>query len=86
MTEIELQELLGYLLKHHNESDGFVEFKTNIWNKTGEYISALSNEACLKKCEFGFLVFGISDNKEIVGTEVDFKSLKHPGNQPFEMY
>lgn len=37
-------------------------------NKIGQYFSAISNEANLKRQQFGWLIFGVSERKEIVGT------------------
>ncbi|MGH4118076.1 ATP-binding protein [Clostridium sp.] len=34
----------------------------------GQYFSALSNEANLKDKRYAWLVFGIKDNREVVGT------------------
>ena len=40
-------------------------------NKIGQYFSAISNEANLKRQQFGWLIFGVSENKSksIVGTQ-----------------
>ncbi|MEZ5069574.1 MAG: putative DNA binding domain-containing protein [Bacteroidales bacterium] len=47
----------------------WIEFKTNNSQDIGEYISALSNSACIHDENFGYLVFGIADQShEIVGT------------------
>jgi ATP-dependent DNA helicase RecG len=62
MTETELQKLLTELLEE-GESE-FVEFKKNHYrdfDELGQYFSALSNGACLRNKDFGFLVFGIED-------------------------
>ncbi|MEA1937032.1 MAG: ATP-binding protein [Patescibacteria group bacterium] len=47
----------------------------------GKYFSALSNEANLKNKKSAWLIFGVKDNKDIVGTtyrknRVDLDSLK----------
>lgn len=94
MTEIELQDLLTKLLEINNEFEGFVEFKTNNDEGLGEYISGLSNDACLKNKEFGFLIFGVNDNKEIVGTKLNLHKLNkivsrksgEAKNQNLELY
>ena len=77
MNEKELKKLLEELLKK-DESDSYIEFKTDIeLSLVGEYISALSNSACLKHRDFGYLVFGIEDkSKKIVGTKFDIKNAK----------
>ena len=73
----DLKKLLEELLKK-DESDSYIEFKTDIEpSLVGEYISALSNSACLKHRDFGYLVFGIEDkSKKIVGTKFDIKNAK----------
>ena len=73
----DLEELLEELLKK-DESDSYIEFKTNLEpHLVGEYISALSNSACLKTRDFGYLIFGIEDkSKKIVGTKFDIKNAK----------
>ena len=73
----DLKKLLEELLKK-DESDSYIEFKTDIeLSLVGEYISALSNSACLKHRDFGYLVFGIEDkSKKIVGTKFDIKNAK----------
>ena len=37
-------------------------------DKTGEYVSALSNEANLRGLTSGWLVFGVSNSRQVVGT------------------
>ena len=51
------------------------------FRKIGKYFSALSNEANLKNKKSAWLIFGIKNNKDIVGTKfrknrVDLDSLK----------
>ncbi len=75
MTEIELQKLLEELLKR-GECE-FIEFKKNDYSveEMGKYFSALSNGACLKNEDFGFLVFGVDDKTcKVVGTVRNFKN------------
>lgn len=70
MTENELHKIIERLLKLPKECE-WVEFKLNHQQpiNIGEYISALSNGACLQNEAFGYLVFGINDkNLELVGT------------------
>lgn len=72
MTEIELQNKLQELLKLPKETE-WVEFKevkngTFSQDKIGQYNSALSNEANLREKDFGWLVFGVDNAKNIVGT------------------
>ena len=48
----------------------FKEARSNYsFNDIGKYFSALSNEANLRGLQEAWLVFGISDDKQIVGTE-----------------
>lgn len=68
MTEAELHKLLSDLRSLPNETE-WLEFKTNNDQEIGEYISALSNAACIHDEEFGYLVFGIDDKTHrVVGT------------------
>jgi len=70
MTESELHKLIERLLKLPKECE-WAEFKLNYQSPDdiGEYISALSNGACLQNELFGYLVFGIDDKSlKLVGT------------------
>ncbi len=84
MTEYKLQQLLKELLAERiaaKETGGeaeaeFIEFKKNDYSKEeiGKYFSALSNGACLKNKDFGFLIYGIDDQTlKILGTKKNFK-------------
>ena len=77
MNENELKELLEELLKK-DESDSYIEFKADLEPcLVGEYISALSNSACLRHTDFGYLVLGIEDKtKKIIGTKFNIKTAK----------
>ncbi len=70
LTRDELTELLDRLLAGW-ESE-VVEFKEATRqfsaDKTGEYVSALSNEANLRGLASGWLVFGVSNSRQVVGT------------------
>jgi ATP-dependent DNA helicase RecG len=74
MTLARLQKKLDELLMLPAETE-WVEFKeaktTFDFEKMGEYFSALSNEANLKKQECGWLIFGVTDKppRQIVGTK-----------------
>ena len=66
--------------------DEVVEFKTaeNQYDrdKLGRYFSALSNEANLRNRDFAWLLLGISNNKEVIGTsflssDTAIQGLKH---------
>lgn len=67
----------------------WVEFKkgtatTN--ERLGMYISGLSNSACVKNQDFGYLIFGIDDvTHEVIGTNFNFKTAKE-GNQELELW
>jgi ATP-dependent DNA helicase RecG len=75
MTETELKQLLKTLIKQ--EESEFLEFKTNDKSDFGKYVSALSNGACLRNEDFGYLVFGINDkSKKIEGTSVKRSDLE----------
>lgn len=79
--DIELK-LKGLLSNHENEIVEFKEAKnTYDFNKLGKYFSALSNEANLFKKDAAWLVFGVSDKKQIVGSSfrtnpLDLQSLQ----------
>lgn len=77
-------DLLTQLLKLPAETE-VVEFKevknTYDFTKLGKYFSALSNEANLRGMDAAWLVFGIDDKKQVVGTQFrprrpDLDSLK----------
>lgn len=59
----ELIERWEFEIVEFKEAKG--QFDTN---KIGQYFSAISNEANLKRQQFGWLIFGVSERKEIVGT------------------
>lgn len=68
MTNDELKILLSELRSFPNETE-WLEFKVNNAQEIGEYISALSNAACIHDKEYGYIVFGIDDKTHrIVGT------------------
>ena len=70
MTNEELTEVLSRLLAGWENE--VVEFKETARqfsvDKTGEYVSALSNEANLRGVSAGWLVFGVSNDRHITGT------------------
>ena len=88
MTNPELIELIDELRALPKENE-WVEFKkgtatTN--DKMGQYISAISNAACLNNQSFGYFVFGIDDaTHDVIGTNFKLKSKKE-GNQELELY
>lgn len=78
-------KLLDYLL-NQGESE-FIEFKSNNYNalNMGQLISALANGAVLKKKDEAYLVMGVSNNLEVVGTTFDPESHKEK-SQPIQNY
>lgn len=89
MTSQDLHTLLEELIKQPHEQP-WLEFKLNkgtIDNDSiGEYISALSNGACISNKPFGYLVWGIEDaTHSVKGTNFSFSSAK-VGNQDLELW
>ena len=88
MTNTELIELIDELRALPKENE-WVEFKkgtatTN--DKIGQYISAISNAACINNQSFGYFLFGIDDNThQVTGTTFKLKNKKE-GNQELELY
>ena len=85
MTENELKNLIDELRALPSETE-WVEFKESRFEQyeTGEYISALSNSACLHDKDKAYLVFGIKDKThQVVGTSVKLKQ-KKIGNEELE--
>lgn len=83
MKAEDLKEIIAY-----NSENEWIEFKVNDCNpqEIGEYISALSNSACLHNKEFGYLIFGIENSsKIIVGTNFKPKQTK-VGNEELESW
>jgi ATP-dependent DNA helicase RecG len=79
-ASVKLDELLA--LSAENEVVEFKEAKNNLdFNKLGKYFSALSNEANLKRISAAWLVFGVNDKRQVVGSQFrprrsDLDSLK----------
>ncbi|MES2239443.1 MAG: RNA-binding domain-containing protein [Bacteroidota bacterium] len=88
MTNPELIELIDELRALPKENE-WVEFKTgNVTtnDKLGQYISGLSNAACIANQSFAYLVFGINDEThQAVGTNFNFKNRKE-GNEELELW
>ena len=81
-----IKRLIDTLRAVPNESE-WLEFKHNNDQPQliGEYLSALSNSACLCGKTHGYLVYGISDQShEIVGTTLKPHSAKGKGNEGLE--
>lgn len=63
------QKLTQMLNQHENEVVEFKEAKSNYsFDDIGKYFSALSNEANLKGKPEGWLVFGVNNKAEIIGS------------------
>ena len=88
MTNPELIELIDELSALPKENE-WVEFKTgNVTtnDKLGQYISGLSNAACIANQSFAYLVFGINDaTHNVEGTNYKFKNRKE-GNEELELW
>lgn len=85
MTETGLRNLIDELRALPSETE-WVEFKENKFDQDeiGEYISALSNSACLHDKPKAYLVFGLTDkDHRVVGTSVNLKA-KKIGNEEYE--
>ena len=72
----------------------WMEFKTNIgesrcsvtYEGVGNYISGLSNSACLKYRPHGYLILGVEDGTwNVVGTNLRMPTAKY-GNQDYELW
>src|SRR3989338_11592832 len=85
MENKEFQELVEELIRYSCENE-WIEFKENNFEPhlIGEYLSALSNSACLHKTKHGYLIFGIDNDYNIVGTSFDPKREKGKGNENLE--
>lgn len=83
MNNVDLVALVDRLRRESSETE-WLEFK-NSWYEPqaiGEYLSSLSNAACLAGKTHGYLVFGIEDaSHDVVGTSFDPYSVKAKGNQ-----
>lgn len=81
--------LLDSLIATYDKENRFLEFKSNHLEAKvlGEYISALSNGACLDHKDYGYLFFGVENNTwEIKGTTFDPDREKVKGGQSLELF
>ena len=71
-TDAQLKEkIVQMLVTFENEVVEFKEARSNYhFNDIGKYFSALSNEANLRGLQEAWLIFGISDDKKILGYDV----------------
>lgn len=70
-----------------DEEYEWLDFKENWFSKDeiGEYISAVSNGACLCGKEYGYIVWGVKNNpKEVIGSTITFD--KDIDNEPYKHY
>lgn len=82
MTSYDLTELLRKLLAMPGETElvEFKEAKTNFdTDSLGEYFSALSNEANPKGAEEAWLVFGVNNAQQVIGTAFRSDPIKLQG-------
>jgi len=79
-----LTALVHELIKRPKETE-WIEFKENLADpgEIGEYICALSNAATYHDRSQAYLVWGVNDLHEIVGTSFDF-SIAKVGNEELE--
>ena len=70
-NEVELKEKIADLIEHfENEVVEFKEAKTNYsFNDIGKYFSALGNEANWRGLREAWLVFGVDNKGNIVGSD-----------------
>lgn len=81
-----LRTLIDALRKEPHETE-WLEFKENNDQPEliGEYLSALSNSACLHNQSYGYLVYGIRNKThKVVGTNFKPHSTKGKGNEDLE--
>lgn len=90
-----LEDLLAQARQRQSAGETeWMEFKTNIgesrcsitYERVGNYISGLSNSACLKYRPYGYLVLGVEDGTwNIVGTNLRMPTAKY-SNQDYELW
>lgn len=70
-TDIQLKEKIVQMINDFEcEVVEFKEAKSNYsFNDIGKYFSALSNEANIRGIQEAWLIFGVTDDKRIIGTE-----------------
>jgi ATP-dependent DNA helicase RecG len=85
---VELTRLVDTLREEPHETE-WLEFKENHYEPQllGEYLSALSNSACLHRRSKGYLIFGIEDKTHAVkGTNFNPAKVKGKGNQNLNIW
>ncbi|MDO9530457.1 MAG: putative DNA binding domain-containing protein [Syntrophales bacterium] len=86
--DVHLTNLLDILQKKPSETE-WLEFKVNRYDPQvlGEYLSALSNSACVHGKSMGYLVFGIEDKThDVIGTSFNPAKEKGKGNQGLQIW
>lgn len=81
--------LLDTFIAAYNKENRFLEFKSNHLEAKvlGEYISALSNGACLDHKDYGYIFFGVeNDTWNVKGTTFDPDREKVKGGQSLELF
>lgn len=81
--------LLDTFIAAYNKENRFLEFKSNHLEAKvlGEYISALSNGACLDHKDYGYIFFGVENNTwDVKGTTFDPDREKVKGGQSLELF
>lgn len=86
MTDENAKRLLMALLSYRDENE-WLEFKANNTSPEvmGERLSALSNMAALLNRSFGYLVYGVDEGRNIVGTTLRIKG-ETVGNQTMKIW
>lgn len=88
MTNQELIQLIDELRALPRETE-WVEFKTSTIKpneKLGDYLSGLSNAACVNNQSWAYLILGIDDTSHrVIGTNYSFKTQKI-GNEELEFW
>lgn len=89
MPQQDIDKILDQLLSLPGETE-WVEFKTKDhkfnFDELGKYFSALSNEANLHGKQCGWLVYGVDNDRNVVGTDIkrnpgSLNALKHSVSQ-----
>jgi ATP-dependent DNA helicase RecG len=87
MDNQELINLIDDLRALPKETE-WAEFKLNTIKpevRLGDYISGLSNAACVNNQAFGYLILGVDDDHSVKGTNYNFKNHKQ-GNEELEFW
>ena len=85
MNDLELERLFDELRALPHETE-WVEFKQDRYDpqEIGEYISALSNSACLHGKDLAYLIFGIDDEDHYIKGTTFNPLIAKKGNQELE--